>query len=277
MYLQNTNNQLLVFLLILPLSFAYYPIYEIEDCDYGNGNYTKNSHFHDNLKLLLSSLSRSTPTTGYFEDTQGSSNSPNKVFGHALCRGDLQLPQECRPCVEYAVDEIGKLCPFRKNAGVLYDECFLRYGSENFFGKPTGSKIYFNMKMNITNDQKQFFAVRETLLSKLLAKATDGTSTPPLFAAGGAVVSSEMSVFALLQCTRDLPTKDCYKCLQYLTDTVPLYCKFHVGSLRLGKSCFLRYQNRVFFNTPSAPPSLPPQLPPSIIPEAPKGRLLVTN
>ncbi|KMZ62405.1 hypothetical protein ZOSMA_469G00050 [Zostera marina] len=272
MILQKSKNRLhsfvclIILILSLSISSALYSTYEIEDCNYGTGNYTNGSIYEDNLKLLLSSLSKSTPITGYFEDTI-SSNGTNEVFGHAMCRGDLELPDECIPCLQYASIKLTTLCPYRKNAGVLYDKCFLRYGSENFFGTPTGSWWYSNLIKNISTDAEKFIVVRKNLFSKLVMEATSGTISPDFFAAGQEVVSSHLNVFALLHCTRDLSLAVCKECLEYHANNIFRYSAYHAGSMHLGIGCFLRYENQIFFNSPTLPP------PPAIPPPSPPAKL----
>lgn len=274
MFLQISKTHMFVFFLILPLSIAYYSDYEIPDCDYSISNYTMGSIYEDNLTLLLSSLSKSTPTTGYFEDTIGTG--VNQVFGHAMCRGDLELPHGCSQCLNSAVIEITNLCPYKENAGLLYDECFLRYGNQNFFGNSMGGEILSFSYENITTDRAQFIKVRAQLFSKLLDEGINATSSPPFFAAGEAVVSRNLSVFALLQCTRDLSTADCKKCLQKIMDYIPYNMPYSVHVMFLIESCFSIHSNMIFFNRPSpSPPTLPPTLPSPSPPPPPlnaKGR-----
>lgn len=272
--LHNSKTYLFVIIFILPLSIAYYPDYDFEECDFGIGNYTEDSLYHENLMILLTSLSKSTLKNGYFNDTIGS-NGTNEVFGYAMCRGDLQLPEDCKPCLHYAVSEITKLCPYEKNAAISYEECFLRYSNENFFGKPTGIETYSNKKMNLTKDQEKFFHARADLFSKLLVEATNHSTSPPFFAAGGQAVTSDLSVFGLLQCGRDLSEKDCSRCLDSNIQDVSIYSNYSVGAMHVGKSCFVIFENKLFYNgkvPPSLAPSLPPSLPPpETSPETHKG------
>lgn len=243
MFLQTSITHLLIFLFFLPQSSrAYYSDNTIIDC--GSDIYTKNSQYHDNLKILLSSLNSSTPATGYFQDSQASSNGSNEVFGVAMCRGDLKLPEDCVPCLKYAVSEIGKLCLNKENAAVLYDYCFLRYSNQNFFGNPTGTEQFLDYSAKISKNREEFVKVREKLFEKLLVEATDGTKSPPFFAADTEAVSSDLSIFGLLQCTRDLLKEDCHDCLQTEIDKISTYGGYSIGLILFGRSCFLRYENK---------------------------------
>ncbi|KMZ56553.1 Cysteine-rich receptor-like protein kinase 8 [Zostera marina] len=139
-----------------------------------SGNYTTNSTYHDNLKLALSSLSNSTPETGYFNVTKGK-NGSNQVFGLAMCRGDLVLPKECSPCLTKAAREILTLCPNKKNASVMYDTCFLRYSSIDFFGVPMGfdSVFIINYVKNSSADLELFLGTRAKLLRNLMCSCDE--------------------------------------------------------------------------------------------------------
>ncbi|KMZ66273.1 receptor kinase 2 [Zostera marina] len=203
------------------------------------------------------------------EETQV--NRTNDVHGLAMCRGDLELPQGCSPCIQHAISEIGKLCPYMKNAAVFYDHCYLHYGNESFIGEMVGEEESRKSINNITKvNQEKFNKVREKLISKLLVEATNGTSSPKFFAAEEDSVSSDLSVFGLLQCIPDLSTKQCKRCLNYHVKDLPEYAGFSAGFLSIGYSCFLRYENKLFYNKPSLPPPLPsPSSPPPPSPSSP--------
>ncbi|KMZ56555.1 Receptor-like protein kinase, putative,expressed [Zostera marina] len=211
-----------------------------------SGNYTSNSTYHDNLKLVLSSLSNSTSETGYSNVTKGK-NGSNQVFGLAMCRGDLVLPKECSPCLTKAASEILTLCPNRKNATVMYDTCFLRYSSIDFFGVPMGFVISNSYVKNSSADLELFLGTRAKLLQNLMFLATNGTFLPPLFSSGQSFISNGTQLYALTQCTRDLTSQSCFDCLQNMIKIVPEYSGSSKGSWYLGESCYLMYDDYLFF------------------------------
>lgn len=266
MFLQTSITHVFILLFILPtISTAYFSDFKIKDCDYGEGNYIKGSQYHQNLELLLKNLSNSNldlPEKGYFKDIQGSFNGSNQVFGHAMCRGDVQLPEDCRRCLKHIKTEIGKLCPNKKNAAVLYDDCFLRYSNQNFFGKPSGTEQSVNFTATIPEkEREEFVKVRLNLFSKLLKYATNGSSSPSFFANDKSKVSSNLTVYGLLQCTKDLSKEDCHACLKSEIEKFPVFGAYRTGMMSLGRSCFIRYQNYLFYqeNNPQPPPPIPPE------------------
>jgi len=79
----------MVFLIIIPLLM--HPILASGDpvytfCNPDSRNYTLNSPFENNLKLLRESLPSNTSVTGFYENSTGE---VTKVYGQALCRGDV--------------------------------------------------------------------------------------------------------------------------------------------------------------------------------------------
>ena len=61
-----------------------------------DGNYTGDTTFLANLVGLLTSLSASAPATNFAMTASG--ETPNKVYGLALCRGDLDAT-DCGGCL----------------------------------------------------------------------------------------------------------------------------------------------------------------------------------
>ncbi|KMZ66272.1 hypothetical protein ZOSMA_2G02840 [Zostera marina] len=258
-----TSLLFILLFILLPSSTAYFSQYVIPDCNFNNNTYTENSEYQHMLKDLLKRLNISTPGAGYSTAISYSVNRTNDVHGLAMCRGDLELPQGCSPCIQHAINEIGKLCPYMKNAAVFYDHCYLYYGNETFKG-PDKMVGNHTLRYNINNitkvNREKFYKVREKLFSELFVEATNGTSSPKFFAIGEDSVSSDLSVFGLLQCIPDLATKQCKTCLDYHVKDLPEYAGFSAGFLSIGYSCFLRYENKLFYTKPTQPPSPPPEI-----------------
>ncbi|KAI7979367.1 hypothetical protein LOK49_Contig372G00005 [Camellia lanceoleosa] len=69
-------------------------------CDSSPTNYTPNSRFGNNLKILLESLSSNTPLNQGFNSI-AIGNNTDQVYGQALCGGDV-TPEVCRDCIKNA-------------------------------------------------------------------------------------------------------------------------------------------------------------------------------
>ncbi|KAJ0080914.1 hypothetical protein Patl1_11017 [Pistacia atlantica] len=78
-------------------------------------NYTHGSTFELNLKLLLQSLPSNTSPTGFYNKSSG--DEANRVYGQALCRGDVH-PTVCKNCIANAGDLSS--CSRRRKGGTVF-------------------------------------------------------------------------------------------------------------------------------------------------------------
>lgn len=126
-----------------------------------------------------------------------------------------------------------------------------------------------NYTATIKKDREKFVKVREDLFSELLNYATNGSSSPDFFACDQGKVSSDLTVYGLVQCTRDLSKEDCHACLENEIGKFPVYGAYRIGIALLGRSCFIRYQNQLFYKEKNPPPPPPSPQEPS------EGRLII--
>ncbi|XP_065024389.1 cysteine-rich receptor-like protein kinase 44 [Musa acuminata AAA Group] len=222
-----------------------------------DANDTTNSIFQTNLKLLLASLSSSTAATGYSNDTEGQSS--DQVHGLALCRGDVSS-SVCQTCLNAAVQNISQSCPNGMASTICYDDCLLRYSNQTFFSTVDTTFRYWAWNSQNVSDQQQFETTLGNLMDNLTEKAS---SSPKLFAAGSAKVTSFDKLYGLVQCSRDLSADDCYRCLRDTVTFIPKCCSWKQGGKVYAQSCYLRFEFYPYYNfsAVNAPP--PPSVPPS--------------
>ncbi|KAJ6885615.1 hypothetical protein NC651_026294 [Populus alba x Populus x berolinensis] len=91
-------------------------------------NYTRNSAFENNLKIVLKRLPSITSLTGFNYTFFGEASA--KVYGQALCRGDVNS-SACRTCVEKASKQIFNDCISRGEAIIWYELCQVHYSFQN--------------------------------------------------------------------------------------------------------------------------------------------------
>ncbi|CAL9172291.1 unnamed protein product [Musa hybrid cultivar] len=221
-----------------------------------DANYTTNSTFQTNLNLLLASLSSSTVATGYSNDTEGQSS--DQVHGLALCRGDVSS-SVCQTCLDAAVQDIIQSCPNGMASTICYDDCLLRYSNQIFFSTVDTSFRYWAGNSQNVSNQQQFDTTLGNLMDGLTKKAS---SSPKLFAAGSANVTSFDKLFGLVQCSRDLSADDCYRCLLDIVNFIPKCCSWKQGGKVYVQSCYLRFESYPFYNL-SAVEAPPPPSPSS--------------
>ncbi|KAG6511103.1 hypothetical protein ZIOFF_029156 [Zingiber officinale] len=239
-----------------------------------DANYTISSAFHNNLILLLASLSSSaTAATGFHNDTMG--RPPDQAFGLALCRGDLSL-SDCQGCLSASVTQITHSCPTGMSSAIWYDICMLRYSNTNFFSTDTISYKVYQTNPNNASDPQIFNDKLGNLMNSLATKAAFTSSK--LFAAGDVNLTSFTKIYGLVQCTRDLYAGECYNCLLDAVGSIPTLCGWRQGCKVLGQSCDLRYEIYPFYNISateevSSPPLTPVSPPPLQSSTSSKGEL----
>lgn len=112
-----------------------------------SSNYTTNSAFQANIKLLYATLPRNASSSRDLFAKASVGAFPDVVYALALCRGDTNA-SACESCVTTASHDAQKLCAFNKGVTVYYELCFLRYSNLNFVSLPTidGSGDYITLE-----------------------------------------------------------------------------------------------------------------------------------
>ncbi|KAI3831220.1 hypothetical protein MKX03_034006 [Papaver bracteatum] len=224
-------------------------------------NYTSNSLFETNLKLLLSSLPSKTSVSGGFYNT----SIGTAVYGLALCRGDLTR-EECLNCVDNASKRIIDACPNSLSATIFYEVCHVRYSDVNFFSEmvyaakyPTRGNINNKSSSNSNNwnsteqnivDSKIYSLVVDKLISEIVSEAPDSGK---MFSAKEANVESTSSkLYGLGQCTRDLSKDKCHQCLTQAQGDIATN-DGNEGGFVVDNSCNLRYELYPFYRVHPPP------------------------
>ncbi|XP_058217628.1 cysteine-rich repeat secretory protein 38-like [Rhododendron vialii] len=224
--------------LFLPLALAISPI----DYSCPSGTFAPNSTYSKNLNNLLSYLDSETPLTGFSNGSLGLS--PNRTYGLALCRGDINS-SFCKACVDQASSDIQKICPLKKEAVVWYEFCELRYSNLSFFGQIDNGDKFYQVNHNESSNPVSFNQQVITLLKWLREEAI---ISPKLYA-NGALISIENSptVYGVVQCTRDLSSANCNECLTGAINLVPKLALGRVGAKIWSGSCNVRYEIYQFY------------------------------
>lgn len=177
-------------------------------------------------------------SSGFATDAIGSA-APAQAYGLAQCRADVDA-SACRACPDAAAREVAAECPGRQSAIVIRDACLLRYSNASFFGVADRS---YEVKMcSVGATRPDGSGARLTdLMSSLAFKAAYGS--PRLFAAGEVRVAPEVTLYVMVQCTRDLAADDCSLCLSSVLLNMPYYC-----DQMLFLSCSVRHEVYPFFD-----------------------------
>ncbi|KAJ9170535.1 hypothetical protein P3X46_018636 [Hevea brasiliensis] len=210
-----------------------------------NDNFTSHGPYERSLTKLMGNFYYLAPPNGFALGSLGQ-NSQERPYGLTLCRGDVSA-SDCRTCVAEARSEIRKLCPNKKEGIIWYDNCVLKYSNKDFFGQIDKQNKFYLLNVQNVNDPMTFNQKTKELLSQL---ARIASTTPRMYAAGDLELDDQGSkkVYGLAQCTRDLSSVDCNKCLDGAIDELPSCCDGKQGGRVVGGSCTIMYEIYPFVN-----------------------------
>ncbi|XP_062081022.1 cysteine-rich repeat secretory protein 55-like [Humulus lupulus] len=196
-----------------------------------------------NIDSLLPELALKTPPNAFA--TSFSGEDEDRVYGLAQCRGDVST-KDCSSCVQDAAKEIKQRCPNEADARIWYDYCFLRYNSKSsFIGEVNTSPgiLYANVK-NVS-DPETFKKVLGALMDQKRGEAVEPRNEG--LGKGETQLSPLSTLYALVQCTRDLSQIDCAQCLALAVENFDHFCDNKKGCRVLYSSCYVRYELYPFF------------------------------
>ncbi|CAJ2660356.1 unnamed protein product [Trifolium pratense] len=224
------------FAFLMQTSFGTDPLFHF--CS-NSGNFTAQSPYKSSLKTLINSLIYETPSTGFDNESAGLTQYQNQqVYGLALCRGDVSN-LECKTCVSQASKEIQRRCPYNKGATIWYDNCMVKYLNIDFFGKIDNTSKFSLLNVQNVDDPIKFNNMTKSLLSIL---AYEASMHHKLYANGELKIGESEKIYGLTQCTRDLSSVDCKKCLDDAISELPNCCDGKKGGRVVGGSCNIRYE-----------------------------------
>ncbi|XP_041023460.1 cysteine-rich receptor-like protein kinase 10 [Juglans microcarpa x Juglans regia] len=218
-------------------------------CPETSAGYIDGSPFKNNLDELLS-LSLSASSSSKFYNTS-TGNGADRVYGVHMCL-DYVTNEDCGKCIATATKDILNLCPYTREAVVWEELCQLRYSNQNFFGQVnvTGNRDQHNSQ-NISEPSHFNSVVKETL-NNLTTEAAAFNLSAKMYATGEVEYFEDKTIYALVQCTRDLSGDGCNSCLKKAIADVLKCCYFSIGARLFSPSCFLRYEFYNFYGATSS-------------------------
>ncbi|XP_059626259.1 cysteine-rich repeat secretory protein 55 [Cornus florida] len=236
-------HHFLLLLLLLPNIIA-----ESEDpsgqfCN-TNTKINSTSRVSANIDRLLPQLVSGAILNGFIATSYG--NGEDQVYGLAQCRGDVSS-KDCSTCIQDAAKEIRKRCPNEADARIWYEYCFLRYNTKDFFGQvDTSFGIFYYNVQNVTDpDPKTFNKELGALMDKISSQAVEPTNKG--LGKEKTKLTPFITLYALVQCTRDLSKLSCAQCLAIAVGNIPTFCDNKKGCRVLYSSCYLRYELYPFY------------------------------
>ncbi|XP_034691912.1 cysteine-rich repeat secretory protein 55-like [Vitis riparia] len=202
-----------------------------KDSKIGSGN--ASADFDDLSVQLVSKAS----TNGFVAISFGSGQ--YLVHGLAQCRGDVGK-EGCSTCIQDAAKQIRTRCPNKADARILFDYCFLRYSDKDFIGKvDTGFGIFLRHGAKVTETER-FNEELGKLMEKIRSQAVEPQNAG--LGKGQTKLTPSVTLYALVQCTRDLSPLSCAQCLAIAVGNFSDFCYNMKGCRVLYSSCYARYE-----------------------------------
>lgn len=203
-------------------------------------NSTSENSFQTKLNNLFDSLSgKGLLKHGFQKSTQGKGS--NKIYGLAQCRGDI-FGSDCANCTKESITVARHDCSQSKKVKVWFKWCFLRYSDEDFFG------VWDQTSEAITNDTNfDDPSVVSRGFNLMTQLAITAPKQPLLFQTSVLDTGESGKRYGMAQCTKDISTSDCGKCLNNQLMTF----RTTVGNKRgweiYGSSCSMWYHDFQFY------------------------------
>ncbi|KAJ6991302.1 hypothetical protein D5086_015438 [Populus alba] len=141
--------------------------------------------------------------------------------------------------------EIRKRCPYNKAAIIWYDNCLFKYSNKEFFGQIDNGNKFYMRNVKVVSEPVTFNGKTKELLTQLANKVQ---ATPKLYKTGEMELGESTKLYGLVQCTRDLSSAVCKKCLDGIIGELPSCCDGKEGGRVVSGSCNFRYEIYPFVN-----------------------------
>ncbi|CAL9232484.1 unnamed protein product, partial [Arabidopsis halleri] len=236
-----------------------------------NGFFKPNSTYDLNRRSILSSLaSNVTAHNGFFNSKIG--QDLNRVFIIGMCIPGTK-PETCSNCIKGASEKISESCPNQTDAYTWPDCCMVRYSNISFSGSlvmEPSETLYHTGDIEDTGTNLTVFdRIWEELMLRTITAAslssTHGSSFgQKYFAAEVASLTTFQTVYAMMQCTPDVSSKDCEFCLKTSVGDYESCCRGKQGGAVIRPSCFVRWDLYPYagaFENITLPPPPPQSLP----------------
>ncbi|KAG5246808.1 cysteine-rich receptor protein [Salix suchowensis] len=215
---------------------------------------TMNSTYRVNLNLVLSSLASNATRNNIngFYNTSFGQNS-EQVYGLFICRGDLSNTV-CQNCVTFATKDIVQRCPIGIASIIFYDACHLRYSNRNFFSQVDQNPSFSLLNtLNTTYEPQRFNNLVATSVNDSATQAANAPPGAKKFAVNQTYIDGFQNIYSLAQCTPDLSSSDCNKCLRAVIAGLPTCCSSKIGGRVYFPSCYIHYEITEFYNATGVP------------------------
>ncbi|KAK5826188.1 hypothetical protein PVK06_021103 [Gossypium arboreum] len=128
---------------------------------------------------------------------------------------------------------------------------------------------------NYATERERFNRLAVTVMQEIASRASNATQGAKKFATKEATFTVFQTLYSLAQCTPDISSEDCYRCLQDAIRDLLIHSNGNTSGFGLHPSCTVQYQTASFYNLvfnktkTAGPPVSPPEKPLLLPPPAP--------
>ncbi|CAO2842626.1 unnamed protein product [Amaranthus hypochondriacus] len=211
--------------------------FESYNCSDHHGNYTEGSVYQHNMNTLFNNFSSQTPSRRFYNYTFG--DFPNKVYGLYQCREGMVL-EICSQCIKEATQKITEGCHLFSEGIVWFDECVLRYANRSIFSLSELTPSTAGYYEETVSNYDKLRPVIEDKFSSVIDQAVRTTGQVH-FGSTYANYTSTDKVYLFAQCTPDIDSFSCKKCLKTGLADIYAYYNMSKGVTTFYPSCQLGY------------------------------------
>jgi len=217
------------------------------------GNYTANSTYGGNLRLVAAALPGNVSMSPTLFARAVIGTAPDIVYALGQCSGD-QSAAACHDCINASFAAAQKLCPFNKGAAIFYDTCLIGFSGQDFLASTTNSddqELQLYNAQNVTSDGAARFNATAYELLNAMAEHMVTTNSEEKFLTGtiGFDDATYPNIYGMASCTSDLTPGQCRGCLDAAIAEMPrVFIPNTKGARIAGLRCIVRYEVYRFYN-----------------------------
>nr|XP_017225120.1 PREDICTED: cysteine-rich receptor-like protein kinase 3 [Daucus carota subsp. sativus] len=155
---------------------------------------------------------------------------------------------ECVSCFDRAALDIRSICKLANGARVIYDDCFLRYDSNDF--KTTATAIGNTGRCDNDTVANRISANFNPAAGEVLSNLFLATPKIKGFYAAitEQVLGSNTTVYGVAQCAETVSELECQNCINVAFESIKS-CPPRSGARAIDAGCFMRYADTAFFQS----------------------------
>ncbi|KAG2317429.1 hypothetical protein Bca52824_020551 [Brassica carinata] len=210
-------------------------------CFVDQGKYEPESEYEENLNRIIDPIPVTSESFERGTKMEMIGEGSDLISFTLQCRGDTSGPR-CRSCYATALSALRRRCPSYKGRMIWYDQCILEISTIDSL-----DKIDYSNNLCMSNAKKimaHYYSNSDwlDLIHNLTTKAIRQGNSKGMYYAAGETRLGIDNIYAMVQCSFYLSSRDCEKCLRH---NIKHYedCLFNrQGARVLGKSCSFRYE-----------------------------------